>query len=86
MAGIFYLGKNLMPNPDEIDVTWMKTQVKPQMSREQVASILGGNAGQTLKGGIGNSEVWMYTDRYDPNLHMSIEFADGHVVRVTTDK
>lgn len=86
MVGLFYLGKQLMPSPTEIDVTWMQNQVKPQMTQEDVQHIIGGAPGQVRKTGIGRNETWFYTDRYDPNRHLSIEFVEGRVLRTYTDK
>lgn len=86
MAGLFYLGKQLMPSPTAIDVTWMQNQVKPQMTEDEVQHIIGGNPSQVQKNGIGRNETWYYEDRYDPTRHLSVEFVEGRVLRTFTDK
>jgi outer membrane protein assembly factor BamE (lipoprotein component of BamABCDE complex) len=83
IAGLFYAGKNLMPNPSHINVDWMASQVKRGMTQNEVKAVLGGEPTTLLKSGLGHDETWYYTDMYSENLQLAIQFIDGQVYQVS---
>ena len=86
MCGLFYLGKRLMPSASTIDVTWMEHQINVGMTKEDVLHDIGGEPNYIVKGGLGQDETWYYTDRYNADVHLAIEFIDGHVYRKAIEK
>jgi hypothetical protein len=85
MCGLFYAATRLMPSATAIDTLWMSRQVRVGMSQEEVESELGGRPNSIMKGGIGKQETWYYTDRYDSNRQLGIDFVDGRVFRYSVE-
>ena len=87
MCGIFYLGTRfLQPSATTIDVNWMEHQIRIGMSQDEVRHDVGGDPNYVVKGGMGQDETWYFTDRYNPETHLAIEFIDGHVYRKAIEK
>lgn len=83
IGGLFYAGKNLMPNPTHINVEWMAPQIKRGMTQDQVRNLLGGEPTTLVKGGLGHDETWYYTDMYNENIQLVIQFIDGQAYQIT---
>ena len=86
MCGLFYAARRLMPNGQTIDVNWMGPQIHIGMTQDEVRKDIGGDPSYVDKGGLGNDETWYYTDRYNQDTHLAIQFIDGHVYRTTIEK
>lgn len=85
MCGLFYAAKQLMPSATAIDTLWMSRQIRIGMTKEEVAQTIGGDANTIAGGGMGHDETWYYTDRYNENQHLAIQFIDGHVYRASLE-
>lgn len=79
MCGLFYAAKRLMPSPSTIDVNWMLPQIKQGMSEDEVKQAVGGDPTTVMSSGLGHDETWYYTDRYNQNNQLAIQFIDGRV-------
>lgn len=82
-GGLFYLGKRLMPNPTLINVEWMAPQIRRGMTQDQVRATIGGEPTTVMKGGIGHDETWYYSDMYNADTQLVIQFIDGQAYQIT---
>ena len=85
MGGLFYLGKSLMPSPTAINVEWMQPMIKVGMSKDEVRRTVGVEPTMSPSG-IGRDETWYYTDTYNDQVHLAIQFIDGHVYKTVVEK